>query len=143
MAEGFTQMRCHVFKDYNLIFDEKNSTCGTLRKVQWLKDGAEPDESKAKLEIRKIYNSADGEKNGKGYTFSTESGPDELVIGLIENGFGQTKDILNTIQRRDNFKEAVEAITFKDATVEDEDGEVFDMRELLLNDLEENNEEAV
>lgn len=139
-VSSFENMRMHVFKDYNVVFDEKGSTCGTLRKVQWIKGDAEPDESKAKLELRKIYNSPDGEKNGKGYTFSTEEGPSELVIGLIDSGFGNTKDIIEHTKERDDFVQAVQAIKFDDANVINEDGEVFDMRDLLLNDFGEANE---
>lgn len=130
-------MRCHVFQDYNVIFDEKNSSCGTLRKVQWLVGDAEPDETKAKLELRKMYNGPDGEKNGKGYTFSTEEGPGELVLGLIDAGFAETGDIIMHIKQRDDFVDAVQAIKFEDVNVEDEDGEVFDMRDLLLADEDE------
>jgi len=134
-------LNCHIFEDYNVVFDEKSSSCGTLRKVQWLKPGQEPDEEKAKLEIRKIYNTADGEKNGKGYTFSTEEGPGELVLGLIDAGFGETGEIIMHTKQRDDFVEAVQAISFEDASVEDEDGEVFDMRDLLLNDDSEDKED--
>lgn len=135
MANDFTPLKCHIHKDYNVIFDEKGSTCGTVRSVQWLKDDAEPDPLKAKLEIRKIYNSADGEKNGKGYTFSTEDGPSELIYGLIDAGFGNTKEILTHIKDRKDFPDAVKAISFEPE--EDESGEVFDMRDLLLSELDE------
>lgn len=136
-----SNMRCHVFKDYNMIFDEKNSSCGVLRKVQWIKGDATPDESKAKLELRKIYNGSEGEKMGKGYTFSTEDGPSELVIGLIDNGFGDTAEIITHVKDRDDFVPAVKAISFEDASIEGEDGEVFDMRDLLLNDLDGDDED--
>lgn len=131
----FKSMSCHIFKDYNVVFDEKGSSCGVIRRVQWLGDGQEPDESKSKLELRKIYTSAKGETNGKGYTFSTESGPSELVIGLIDAGFGDTEEIIKHTKDRDDFVEAVKAISFDDASVTDDNGEVFDMRDLLLNDI--------
>lgn len=120
-----------IFKDYNIIFDEKGSTCGTVRKVQWVKNDNEPDESKAKIEIRKIYTSGEEEKTGKGYVFSTEEGPGELAVGLINAGFGNTKDILRGIVKRDDFKHAVE--TFNDNNEGSDTGEMFDMRDLLLN----------
>jgi len=132
---GFGQLKCHVFKDYNAVFDEKGSSCGVIRKVQWIKGDGEPDESKAKLEIRKIYTSADGEKNGKAYTFGTEEGPHELVTSMIDCGFGHTKDIIEHIKDRDDFISAVNSISDEDANVSDADGEVFDMRDLLLNDI--------
>lgn len=120
----------HVFKDYNIIFDEKGSTCGTVRKAQWVKEGKEPDETKAKIELRHIISSPDGEKVGKGYSFSTPEGPDELVISLIDAGFGDTKDILKSVRKRDDFLSAAKAINDDN---DGSDGEMFDMRDLLLS----------
>lgn len=121
-----------VFEDYNITFDEKASTCGTVRKVQWVKEGKEPDESKAKIEIRKMYVNSDGEKPGKGYTFSTEEGPGELVVGMINAGFGNTKDILRAVRKREDFLEAANSINEDDDLCTD--GEMFDMRDLLLGE---------
>ena len=121
----------HVFKDYEITFDEKNNNIGTVRLVQWIKGDDEPDESKAKIEIRKIINKNGEETFGKGYTFSTPEGPSELVHGLIGVGFGETKQILKSIKDRDDFGEAVRTIDFDDEG--SDDGETFDMRDLLLN----------
>ena len=124
-------MQYHIFEDYNIPFDEKGTTYGTVRKVQWIKNDGEPDEAKAKIEIRKVYTSGAEEKIGKGYTFSTPEGPGELAIGLIKVGFGKTKDILNSIRKRDDFKDAVNTIDNDED--EDNDGEMFDMRDLLIS----------
>ena len=130
----------HIFKDYDIPFDEKGSTCGSVRKIQWVKDGAEPDELKAKVEIRKMYITSNGERMGKGYTFSTPEGPGELVTGLISAGFGETKSILKELRKRDDFRKAVETIN-EDPDDNTENGEMFDMRDLLLgvDDEEEEN----
>ena len=124
-------MQYHIFKDYNIPFDEKGTTCGTVRKVQWVKDGSEPDESKAKIEIRKVYTSGAEEKTGKGYTFSTPEGPGELAVGLIKVGFGDTKEILRAVRTRDDFLDA--AKTINEDNDGSDDGEMFDMRDLFLN----------
>lgn len=127
-----------VFKDYNIIFDEKTSSFGSVRKVQWVSEGAEPDESKAKIEIRKFFATAQGEKMSSGYAFSTPEGPNELVDGMVENGFGNTKNILKSLVKREDFKSSVE--TFNDDTDGgDTSGELFDMR-FLLSSLEEEGE---
>ena len=63
-------LQYHIFKDYGLTFDEKGNTCGTLRKVQWVREGKEPDEEKAKIEIRHAIVKEDGETVGKGYSFA-------------------------------------------------------------------------
>ena len=31
-----SSLQYHVFKDYNIQFDEKGATCGTVRKAQWV-----------------------------------------------------------------------------------------------------------
>lgn len=129
MSDGFNSVY-HVFKDYNIIFDEKGSTCGTVRKIQWVKDGNEPDEEKAKIEIRKVYVNQEDEKVGKGYTFSTPDGPNELIVGMIEAGFGNTKDILKAVRTRKDFLDSAKTINDEDG--KDYDGETFDMRDLLL-----------
>lgn len=137
MPKDFSQMTCKVFKDYGITFDEKGSTWGSIRKVQWLTEGKEPDESKAKIEIRKFTQTTEGERMMKGYTFSTPEGPGELAIGLIQCGFGETKQILRTVRERDDFLEAAKTINDDD---DNDNGETFDMRDLLLgmdNDLEE------
>ena len=121
--------KCHVFKDYGIIFDEKGSTCGTVRKVQWIKGDKEPDPSKAKVEIRKITQTPEGERLMKGYVFGTEEGPSELVHGLIDAGFGDTKKILRAVRTREDFLEAATTINEE---FTDDDGESFDMRDLLL-----------
>lgn len=127
---GSGNINYHVFEDYNIPFDEKGSTYGTVRKIQWVSEGKEPDETKAKIEIRKMYNQADGERTGKGYTFSTPEGPGELVIGLIGAGFGNTKDILREVRKREDFLEA--AKTINEDNDDNGSGEMFDMRDLLL-----------
>ena len=133
------QFQYHVFKDYDIPFDEKGTTCGTVRKVQWIKGSGEPDESKAKIEIRKVYTSGAEEKTGKGYTFSTPEGPGELAIGLIKAGFGDTKEVLRAVRSREDFLEAANNIN------NDEDdntsGDIFDMRDLLLAEDEEDEDD--
>ena len=133
------QFQYHIFKDYDIPFDEKGTTCGTVRKVQWIKGSGEPDESKAKIEIRKVYTSGAEEKTGKGYTFSTPEGPGELAIGLIKAGFGDTKEILRAVRSREDFLEAANNIN------NDEDdntsGDIFDMRDLLLAEDEEDEDD--
>ena len=130
MSGNFSEMVCKVFKDYNITFDEKGSTWGSVRKVQWLKEGKEPDESKAKIEIRKFTQTSEGERMMKGYTFSTPEGPGELVVGLIGAGFGDTKEILRETRKRKDFLEAAKHINDEESI--NDSGETFDMRDLLL-----------
>lgn len=128
------------FGDLDMTFDEKGSTFLAMRMIQWVKDNEEPDESKAHLELRKWRVTNEGEERAdKGFSFLTENGPHELVKGLIHEGYGKTKDILEEVSHREDFKEAIEHFG------EDEDssdGEYFDMRELLKSIDEEDMVEA-
>ena len=119
----------HVFEDL-ASFDEKDSACGTFRRVQWVKMNEEPDISKSKLELRKIYVNGGSERAGKGYTFSTEDGPSELTLALINSGFGNTKDILRAVRKREDFLESAKTINEDDD--DNKSGDMFDMRDLLI-----------
>lgn len=125
----WNNIQYHIFEDFDIPFDEKGATVGTVRKVQWVKMGVEPDPEKAKIEIRHITVKEDGEFAGKGYSFSTPEGPSELVHGLIKIGFGDTKEILREVRKRDDFLEAAKTIN---EDPDEGDGEVFDMRDLLM-----------
>ena len=138
MFNNSANLKYHVFEDYNIQFDEKMSTCGTVRKIQWVKEGSEPDPEKAKIEIRKIKIDENGETTLKGYSFSTEKGVHELAEGLVGAGFGDTKTILNNIKGREDFKDAVQSIY--NGEEEEEDSNSFSMKDFLLgissNDLD-------
>jgi hypothetical protein len=117
--------------DMDLIFEERGNTFSSVRKIQWAKEGEEPDKSKAKIEIRKWYASPDGERAGKGFTFQSEEGVSALTETLVDNNYGNTKNLLLSLRNRSDFKEAVEHLN--DKTKEDETSdEYFDAREILL-----------
>ena len=109
------------------IFDEKGNVFLAMRKIQWCKQGAEPDPSKAKLELRKWHMKPEGETPSKGFSFLTEEGPNELANVLVSNGYGHTKDILLKLKERDDFKESVESIHDES----ENDDEYFDPEALL------------
>ena len=126
------------FGDINETFDESGSRFLALRKVQWAVDDAEPDESKAKLEIRKWVVTPEGEQANKGVAFLTDEGPSELAHVLIKHGFGDTKKLLLDLKERDDFKDAVDHMYDKET---DTDGEFFDMRTSLLAEEPEEDDE--
>jgi hypothetical protein len=127
-----------VFDGINNIFDEKGSTFLAITRVQWVKNGAEPDISKAKLEIRKWVVQDGNEVPLKGATFLTEEGPHNLVKALIQEGYGNTKEVLTELKHRDDFKDAVEHLNDEEDFGE---GEFFDMRSILLSESEEDEED--
>lgn len=121
----------HVFKDYNINFDEKANSFCSVRLAQWVKSGNEPDESKAKIEIRRITVKPEGEQPLKGISFSSPDAVSELADGLISVGFGNTRNILLSLSKRDDFKDTVENINIDPDDNGSEDG-FFDMRSFLL-----------
>lgn len=125
------------------VFDERGSSFCALRKVQWAKDGTEADPEKGKLEVRRwMVNSEGMETPYKGMTFLTEDGPHNLAHVLVSMGYGDTKEILNDLRKRDNFKEAVEHMNDDPDANSDSNGEYFDMRDLLLEDDSKDVEDA-
>lgn len=122
-----------MFEDFNILFDEKAGSFGTVRLAQWYKKGTEPDISKAKYEIRKFSIDKDGstEVPNKGVTISSKEAMDDLTDGLVDKNFGNTRNILKSVSKREDFKDTLENIN-KDPD-DNSTGELFDMRSLLLN----------
>ena len=129
-------MTYHVFKDFNVNIDNGAQTYVSVRLAQWLKAGQEPDESKAKYEIRNNKITPEGEMALKGVSFKSKESLGELAEGLIDVGFGDTKKILGSIVKREDFKNTVN--NFDKDPDDDSDGELFDMRTLLLGLSDEN-----
>lgn len=116
------------FGDLDSTIDEKGSIFIALRKVQWVKNGEDPDETKAKLDLRKYRVDENGDEIvGKGISFLTDDGPNELTKVLVHEGYGNTKEILKELKNRDDFVDSVEHINEEDTG----SGEYFDMRQLL------------
>lgn len=87
-----------IIDDFDKVFDEKGNSFLALRKIDWGGRGT------PKLELRKWFNNAQGEETiGKGFSFLTEEGPHELTKVLLENGFGHTDEVIESIKDRDDF----------------------------------------
>ena len=130
MTNNTTSFNARPYKfDLDTTVDEKGSTFIALRKIQWVREGEEPDETRAKIELRKWRVQPDGsERPDKGFSFLTPEGPHELARVLVHEGYGDTKDILKELRSRDDFKESVEHINDEEPVGE---GEYFDMRSLM------------
>ena len=129
-----------IFVDkINEVIEEKGNQFTALRTVQWIKEGDEPDPNKGKLELRRWMIDKDGsEKANKGVVFMTEEGPHQLVEIMVDNNYGNTKNIMKSIIKRQDFKESVINLN-KDESEESSDGDYFDMRDMLLSYSEEDN----
>ena len=128
-----TELCYKVFKDFNILFDEKAGSFGSVRLAQWYKKGTDPDETKAKYEIRKFSIDKDGvtEIPSKGVSISSKEAMDDLTDGLVDKNFGNTRNILKSVSKRDDFKDTLDNINSDPD--DNSDGELFDMRNLLMN----------
>lgn len=76
-----------------------------MRNICWNGSGA------YRLDIRRWYTDSDGNENpGKGFSFTTESGPDNLAVSLVKNNYGNTEQILNAIKNRDDFEYSINIV---------------------------------
>lgn len=109
MAKDY-DFQLEIDPSLNVVFDEvAGSSFLALRKLRWNPN------SQFKLDIRKWYTNAQGEEvAGKGVSFMTPEGPENLVQALIENGYCDTRKTLNGLKDREDFAVAVkEVITEK------------------------------
>lgn len=100
--------------DYTL--EEQGNQFTALRKVRW------GDGDKDYLEIRRWRNTPDGgEQAAKGVTFMTDEGPANAINALIDLGYGNTKEILNHLQVRHDFRKSINSVLGKDDELFDEE----------------------
>lgn len=124
-----------VDSNFDYLIEEKGNQALFFRRVSW--GGRE-----AKPEIRKWYVDGTNETPGKGFSFMTEEGPDELIKTMTEIGYGKTDEVLENISKREDFPVAVKKVLGKgvEEMVEDYDSveveEVYDPRALDLDILD-------
>lgn len=86
-----SEFKYKVDPDFDYTIDEKNNTFIALRKIIW------GDSDTAKLDIRKYYAREDGDTMSKGVSFLTDDGPNELTRVLLDTGYGNAREIANSI----------------------------------------------
>lgn len=81
------------------VFDEGvGNSFLAMRRLRWTNDG------QFKLDLRKWITNSDGEEiPGKGFSFITEEGPENLINVLLKHGYGDTRKTLEGIQDREDF----------------------------------------
>ena len=130
MAFGKDSFSYTIEDNFDKVFDEKGNTMLALRKIKW------GDSDSVKLDLRKWYNTANGETVGRGFSFLTEEGPHELAKVLVENGYGYTKDIVNALKTRKDFKQLIENVApdvnISNLEVEDDSVDYYDPKDILL-----------
>lgn len=112
-----------VIKDFG-IFEESANRYGQLAEVAF---GGNT--TKTYLTVRRWANQTDGTTRiDKGYTFSTPEGPAELAKCIINGGFGTTKEYLDTLSNRDDFRKALNSV------LNNEDDEFYDKESGTVDD---------
>ena len=106
MAYGNKEFKLEIDNEVDEVIDEvPGSSFIALRKLRWSDSGS------FKLDIRKWYTNSEGEViAGKGVSFMTEEGPDNLIEALLKHGYGDTRKTLNGIKDREDFLPAVKEI---------------------------------
>ena len=86
------------------ILSEAGNSFISLRKIRW------KETSDFKFDIRKYYLTNGEERAAKGISLDEEA-CNTLPIALLEEGFGDTKEILSTIKDRDDFNSALSVLS--------------------------------
>lgn len=104
---GNREFNLEIDPSLDVVFDEgSGNSFLAMRKLRW------DENSNFKIDLRKWFTNSDGEEiAGKGFSFITEDGPNNLVNCLIDNGFGDTRDIIEKVSTRDDFVDALATST--------------------------------
>lgn len=120
-----SNIKMEIVDGFDNIISEKGNTYISLRKVKW-SENAIP-----KLDLRKYYTNADGEEViSKGVCFDDE-GADELTRVLVDSGYGNTREVIDSLSRREDFEQAYnDSINGVDETPDEEN--YIDIRSEML-----------
>ena len=109
------EFKYNIIDKIDYTIEEQGNQFTALRKVRW------GDNDKEYLELRRWRNTPDGgEQAAKGCTFMTEDGPSELVNVLVELGYGNTKEVINRLSQREDFRKSLNSVLGKDDELFDE-----------------------
>lgn len=95
-AKNFEEITYKLMDGVDHIIEEKADTFIALRKVAW------GNKEEGKMDIRNWYFKDEKECPGKGVTL-TDDGCNNLTHALLQEGFGETEEILFNIKERKDF----------------------------------------
>jgi hypothetical protein len=98
MADGY---KYTIVDGFDKIIEEKGNEILALRKIKW------GEREKINLDLRRWYTNESGESIGKGTSFMTDNGPGELINVLIQEGYGETPEILKNLAPRKDFMPSI------------------------------------
>ena len=113
----------------NRIIEERGNYFTAIRMVRW------KPEADFKLDIRKYSSTEEGDVPLKGISFMTEEGPTELITALLEEGYGSTNDVANSIfKHREDIVERISKLQSGEITVDDDETheEYYNARDMVL-----------
>lgn len=128
-----------VDPNYDFVLEERGNTYTALRKIRW------GDKEDFSLDIRKYYATEEGERMAKGCSLMSREGADELTRVLVSTGYGEDKQITESIcstrpeiaariydkiQNDSDLKNQVEDIIANHLSDED-DEEYFNLDEVI------------
>lgn len=125
--------------DLDRVIEEKGNRYMSMRMIKWTE--ADDTSKEYKLDIRKYYTDKDGNEKvtSNGISFATKEGPHELTRALIEENYGHTEDIIEALQKRDDFmpslSKALDPDQCKELGVDPssyQEGDYYDPREELF-----------
>ncbi len=96
-----------LLDDQRFIIEENQNQMKVLQKGMWGSKDEPIDPFKCKYEVRTMFIDKNGnEVMGKGCSM-TEEGVNELTRILVEQGMGNTKDLLEAMSTREDFLQSV------------------------------------
>ena len=118
----------YSIRGINRIIEERGNQLIRFSQIAWVGPEEDVDESKIKYDLRRFVTEQDGtERMLKGVSFLSNNGPHELANVLVEENFGDTTKILESIKTRSDFADAVHTV-YGDRIP---DTEYIDLREIL------------
>lgn len=107
------------------VIEERDNLSIIMRKISWGNSG------EYKVDIRKYLYTEEGERMNKGISL-TDNGANELTKELVSCGYGDTKEIIKALSKRE--ENLADLINQCNNESEDEDNgseEYYDPKELL------------
>lgn len=109
------EIQLEIDRTINEVFDElPGSSYLALRRLRW------NESSPFRLDIRKWYTNSEGQEiAGKGVSFMTEEGPNNLIVALMKHGYGDTEKTIEALKNREDFiPVAIKALASQDVDQE-------------------------
>lgn len=112
---------------FDFIIEEGGNTSINLRMISW--NGRDH-----KLDLRKWTYKEDGQEQAMKGVSLTEEGGNELASVLVEQGYGDTKRIVNAIKKRQEYDNSLDSINTDEIEEDDGSEEYYDPSELFGGD---------